>query len=55
MLLAFAAPAQTVKTEPGLALAYTTSAGSDTVSAPNVWLYVPAGQPPTPSVTRPSR
>ena len=48
MLLAFAAPAQTVKTQPGLALAYTTSAGSDTVSAPNVWLYVPAGQPPTP-------
>lgn len=40
--------AQTVKTEPGLALTYTVGTASDTVSAPNVWLYVPAGQPPTP-------
>ena len=40
--------AQTVKTEPGLALTYTVGAASDTVSAPNAWLYVPEGKPPTP-------
>jgi len=40
--------AQTVKTEPGLAVAYSVGTLSDTISAPNVWLYVPAGQPPTP-------
>lgn len=43
--------AQTVKTEPGLALTFASGAASDTVSAPNVWLYVPAGQPPTPFLT----
>ncbi len=46
--LAASALAQPVKTEPGLALTYTVGAASDTVSAPNAWLYVPAGQPPTP-------
>ena len=46
--LAASARAQPVKTEPGLALTYTVGAASDTVSAPNAWLYVPAGQPPTP-------
>lgn len=46
--LAASARAQPVKTEPGLALTYTVGAVSDTVSAPNAWLYVPAGQPPTP-------
>ena len=46
--LAAFARAQPVKTEPGLALTYTVGAASDTVSAPNAWLYVPAGQPPTP-------
>ena len=46
--LAAAALAQPVKTEPGLALTYTVGAASDTTAAPNVWLYVPAGQPPTP-------
>lgn len=46
--LAASALAQPVKTEPGLALTYTVGAASDTVGAPNVWLYVPAGQPPTP-------
>ncbi|MFA6543972.1 MAG: hypothetical protein WCS99_06080 [Limisphaerales bacterium] len=45
---AASALAQPVKTEPGLALTCTVGAASDTVSAPNVWLYVPAGQPPTP-------
>ena len=40
--------AQPVKTEPGLAVTYTVGAASDTVGAPNAWLYVPAGQPPTP-------
>ncbi|NDD38847.1 MAG: hypothetical protein EB082_10640, partial [Verrucomicrobia bacterium] len=40
--------AQTVKTEPGLVVTYTVGTASDTVAAPNVWLYVPAGQPPTP-------
>ena len=40
--------AQPVKTEPGLALTYTVGDASDTVSAPNVWLYVPADKPPTP-------
>lgn len=46
--LAASAFAQPVKTEPGLAVTYTVGAASDTVSAPNVWLYVPAGQPSTP-------
>ena len=46
--LAASARAQPVKTEPGLALTYTVGAASDNVSAPNAWLYVPAGQPPTP-------
>ncbi|MFM8471355.1 MAG: hypothetical protein ACKODH_15580, partial [Limisphaerales bacterium] len=46
--LAASALAQPVKTEPGLALTYTMGAMSDTVSAPNAWLYVPAGHPPTP-------
>ncbi|MEN9574157.1 MAG: hypothetical protein RL514_2012 [Verrucomicrobiota bacterium] len=46
--LAAAALAQPVKTEPGLALTYAVGAASDTVGAPNAWLYVPAGQPPTP-------
>jgi mono/diheme cytochrome c family protein len=47
-LFAVAATAQPVKTEPGLAVTYTVGTASDTVGAPNVWLYVPAGQPPTP-------
>lgn len=46
--LAASALAQPVKTEPGLAVTYTVGTASDTVSAPNAWLYVPAGQPPTP-------
>lgn len=48
LFLGLAAGAQPVKTEPGLAVTYTTGAASDTVGAPNAWLYVPAGQPPTP-------
>ncbi|MBI5801448.1 MAG: c-type cytochrome, partial [Verrucomicrobia bacterium] len=40
--------AQPVKTEPGLTLTYAVGTASDTVSAPNVWLHVSAGQPPTP-------
>ncbi|MEQ2009740.1 MAG: hypothetical protein ABMA26_23390 [Limisphaerales bacterium] len=48
LFLAASALAQPVKTEPGLALTYTVGTASDTASAPNVWLYVPAGQPPTP-------
>ncbi len=46
--MASAALAQPVKTEPGLAVTYTVGTASDTVGAPNVWLYLPAGQPPTP-------
>ncbi len=46
--LAVAALAQPIKTEPGLALTYTVGTASDTVSAPNVWLYVLADRPPTP-------
>ena len=46
--LAVSGFAQTVKTEPGLAVTYTVGTASDTVAAPNVWLYVPTGQPPTP-------
>ncbi len=49
--LAASALAQPVKTEPGLLLTYENANArgeEDTVSAPNVWLYVPAGQPPSP-------
>ncbi|KAF0179779.1 MAG: Uncharacterized protein FD161_1121 [Limisphaerales bacterium] len=48
LFLGLAAFAQPVKTEPGMAVTYTTGTASDTVGAPNAWLYVPAGQPPTP-------
>lgn len=47
-LLAASAPAQPIKTEPGLAVTYAVGSSSDTVGVPNVWLYLPAGQPPTP-------
>lgn len=48
LISTFAAFAQPVKTEPGLTVTYTVGTASDTVGVPNAWLYVPAGQPPTP-------
>ena len=44
--LGFAQP----KTEPGLKITFTVADGrkADTTTIPNVWLYVPAGKPPTP-------
>ncbi|MEO5803278.1 MAG: c-type cytochrome, partial [Verrucomicrobiota bacterium] len=42
--------AQTPATKPvaGLSISYVVSGKTDTTTAPNVWLYVPAGKPPTP-------
>lgn len=39
-----------VKTEAGLRVTFTAGKGSDIDSTPNVWLYVPAGQTPSPFV-----
>ncbi|MBM3877133.1 MAG: c-type cytochrome [Verrucomicrobia bacterium] len=41
------APAKS-KPEAGLLLTFTSGGKSDTTTAPNVWLHVPAGQSPTP-------
>jgi mono/diheme cytochrome c family protein len=47
---AASAPAQTPKPEQGLTATFTglDQPATDTVGLPNVWLYVPQGQPPTP-------
>ena len=51
MLVTNAAFAQTsAKALPGLVVTYTSDGKSDIVSAPNVWLYLPASAPPTPFV-----
>lgn len=42
-------PAQTsAKISPGLVTTYTVENAADTAVTPNVWFYLPAGQPPTP-------
>src|SRR5689334_19200802 len=42
------AHAQNAKPAPGLNVTYTSGKASDVTTAPNVWLYVPSGQSPTP-------
>jgi mono/diheme cytochrome c family protein len=48
VLAATVATSQTVKPVPGLAVTYTVGDKSDVVGVPNVWLYLSAGEPPTP-------
>ena len=51
LLLLNVARAQTpAKALPGLVVTYTSDGKSDVSSAPNVWLYLPAGASPTPFV-----
>ena len=51
LLVTNAAFTQTpAKALPGLVVTYTSDGKSDIVSAPNIWLYLPAGAPPTPFV-----